>query len=76
MADKEALGEQNPVYGPFFGVMGAAAAIIFSCKYNPHSKRDFLTAFAATKISIYDRTALLTLFVNLTDSQPLYSEFV
>lgn len=24
------LGEENPVYGPFFGVMGAAAAIIFS----------------------------------------------
>lgn len=27
-----ALGEENPVYGPFFGVMGAAAAIIFSGK--------------------------------------------
>ncbi|CAH1379885.1 hypothetical protein MTP99_003728 [Tenebrio molitor] len=24
------IGEENPVYGPFFGVMGAAAAIIFS----------------------------------------------
>ncbi|XP_026680708.1 V-type proton ATPase 16 kDa proteolipid subunit-like [Diaphorina citri] len=24
---------ENPVYGPFFGVMGAASAIIFSCKY-------------------------------------------
>lgn len=28
-----ALGEENPVYGPFFGVMGAAAAIIFSGRY-------------------------------------------
>jgi V-type H+-transporting ATPase proteolipid subunit len=28
-----ALGEQNPVYGPFFGVMGAASAIIFSGIY-------------------------------------------
>lgn len=28
-----ALGEENPVYGPFFGVMGAAAAIVFSCTY-------------------------------------------
>jgi hypothetical protein len=27
------IGEENPVYGPFFGVMGAAAAIIFSCKW-------------------------------------------
>lgn len=26
------LSETNPVYGPFFGVMGAAAAIIFSGK--------------------------------------------
>lgn len=25
-------GDQNPVYGPFFGVMGAAAAIIFTSK--------------------------------------------
>ncbi|XP_044262965.1 V-type proton ATPase 16 kDa proteolipid subunit [Tribolium madens] len=24
------ISEENPVYGPFFGVMGAAAAIIFS----------------------------------------------
>lgn len=29
-----ALPETNPVYGPFFGVMGAAAAIIFSGKYH------------------------------------------
>lgn len=28
-----ALPETNPVYGPFFGVMGAAAAIIFSGKF-------------------------------------------
>lgn len=28
-----ALSEENPVYGPFFGVMGAAAAIIFSGTY-------------------------------------------
>jgi len=27
-----ALDEAHPVYGPFFGVMGAAAAIIFSGK--------------------------------------------
>jgi hypothetical protein len=26
------LDEQHPVYGPFFGVMGAAAAIVFSGK--------------------------------------------
>lgn len=25
--------EDAPIYGPFFGVMGASAAIIFSCKY-------------------------------------------
>lgn len=28
-----ALAETNPVYGPFFGVMGASSAIIFSGKY-------------------------------------------
>lgn len=28
-----ALPETNPVYGPFFGVMGASSAIIFSGKY-------------------------------------------
>lgn len=28
-----ALSEENPVYGPFFGVMGAASAIIFSGKF-------------------------------------------
>jgi hypothetical protein len=27
-----ALPEETPIYGPFFGVMGAAAAIIFSGK--------------------------------------------
>lgn len=27
-----ALPETNPIYGPFFGVMGAASAIIFSGK--------------------------------------------
>lgn len=27
------LTDEAPVYGPFFGVMGASAAIIFSCKY-------------------------------------------
>jgi len=28
------LAETNPIYGPFFGVMGAASAIIFSGKHN------------------------------------------
>lgn len=28
-----ALDEEHPIYGPFFGVMGAASAIIFSGKY-------------------------------------------
>lgn len=28
-----ALSETNPVYGPFFGVMGAASAIIFSGEF-------------------------------------------
>lgn len=27
------LPETNPVYGPFFGVMGAASAIIFTCEF-------------------------------------------
>ena len=35
-----ALPETNPVYGPFFGVMGAAAAIIFSGKKVEKKKMD------------------------------------
>lgn len=27
------MSAENPIYGPFFGVMGAASAIIFSGKY-------------------------------------------
>ena len=27
------LDEEHPIYGPFFGVMGAASAIIFTCKF-------------------------------------------
>lgn len=33
------LSEENPVYGPFFGVMGAASAIIFSGKISQRKKR-------------------------------------
>lgn len=33
------LPEQNPVYGPFFGVMGAASAIIFSGKFEINKNR-------------------------------------
>ena len=29
----EPLPDGNPIYGPFFGVMGAASAIIFSGEY-------------------------------------------
>ena len=32
------LDEVHPIYGPFFGVMGAAAAIIFTCKYCKNDK--------------------------------------
>lgn len=30
MSGPSELGELNPVYGPFFGVMGSAAAMVFS----------------------------------------------
>lgn len=41
-----ALPEENPIYGPFFGVMGAAAAIIFSGKLIfPKKKDDDLANF-------------------------------
>lgn len=33
------LKETNPIYGPFFGVMGAASAIIFSGKFAAYSHR-------------------------------------
>ena len=26
--------EQNPIYSPFFGVMGATSAMVFSGEYN------------------------------------------
>lgn len=31
--------EVNPIYSPFFGVMGAASAIIFSGKHRHHERR-------------------------------------
>jgi hypothetical protein len=34
------LTEESPVYGPFFGVMGAAAAIIFSGKLSAQKKEN------------------------------------
>lgn len=34
-----ALPETNPIYGPFFGVMGAASAIIFSGKYSSRTSK-------------------------------------
>lgn len=37
----QAIGESNPVYGPFFGVMGAASAIIFSGKSNEDYVRPY-----------------------------------
>lgn len=33
------LDEQNPIYSPFFGVMGAASAIIFSGELSASEKR-------------------------------------
>lgn len=33
------LEEQNPIYSPFFGVMGAASAIIFSGELSATEKR-------------------------------------
>lgn len=38
-----ALPEENPIYGPFFGVMGAAAAIIFSGKLIFSEKKKMTT---------------------------------
>jgi hypothetical protein len=32
MSGESGLTELNPIYGPFFGVMGAASAMIFSGK--------------------------------------------
>ena len=31
------MGDQSPIYSPFFGVMGATSAMVFSGKFNlPH----------------------------------------
>lgn len=44
------IDEEHPVYGPFFGVMGAASAIIFSGKLPSSAAR-----LAATDIDLsYD----------------------
>lgn len=32
------VSSDNPIYGPFFGVMGAASAIIFSGKLEPQNR--------------------------------------
>lgn len=42
-----ALPEENPIYGPFFGVMGAAAAIIFSGKLNISAKSRIYKMYVA-----------------------------
>lgn len=34
------LDEQNPIYSPFFGVMGAASAIIFSGELSASEKKE------------------------------------
>lgn len=36
-----ALDEENPIYGPFFGVMGAVAAIVFSGELFASRKKNF-----------------------------------
>lgn len=40
------LGEENPIYGPFFGVMGATAAIVFSGKKMDEFAKNLLTFLA------------------------------
>lgn len=42
-----ALPEENPIYGPFFGVMGAAAAIIFSGKLKISAKSRIYRIYVA-----------------------------
>lgn len=37
------IGEENPVYAPFFGAMGAVSAIVFSGKFLIHSIYDVLS---------------------------------
>lgn len=54
-----ALGEQNPVYGPFFGVMGAAAAIIFSGIYQYWKKRKWMSEFCKELFGTYYHCSLL-----------------
>ncbi|KAG5672225.1 hypothetical protein PVAND_002367 [Polypedilum vanderplanki] len=47
---EEALGELNPVYGPFFGVMGVAAAIIFSALGSAYGTAKSGTGIAAMSV--------------------------
>lgn len=41
--------DENPIYGPFFGVMGAAAAIIFSGKHSNYRKKNLLRKLRKVK---------------------------
>lgn len=34
MSDTSSAVEENPIYSPFFGVMGAVSAIVFSGKHD------------------------------------------
>lgn len=60
MSSPAALPETNPIYGPFFGVMGAASAIIFSGKYweiQPKTSRE-------KKIRIHTSTQELEIVID------------
>ena len=41
------MGDQSPIYSPFFGVMGATSAMVFSGEYInlPHHQQDHLPSF-------------------------------
>lgn len=48
------MTETNPVYGPFFGVMGAASAIIFSGKHTSRVAVFYFIDYVPFKLSNVD----------------------
>jgi apolipoprotein N-acyltransferase len=59
------ITEESPVYGPFFGVMGAASAIIFSGKLSAlrRKKKKAKWKNFANFLSLGENFALFRLFI-------------
>lgn len=65
------LGEMNPVYGPFFGVMGSAAAMVFSALGAAYGTAKSGTGIAA--MSVMRPELIMKSIIPVVSSQSLPS---